>query len=291
MNNADPSVGILSLEGIDFRYVREGVGPPIVVIGSSTYYPRAFSPELRQHFELIFVDSRHFIPTYRPTNRELESLSLETWADDIETLRIQFGIDTWAVLGHSIHAQIALAYERKYPERTTELILVAGVPYSFAELEEVRERFWNEHAFQDRKDRHARNRRGIEGALAATHESRRFVVGYVGDAAMYWVDATYDSTPLWEGVETGPAFGRLAEIVPSRERVKEMLEGIETRTLLILGQLDYACPHVAWEDLVRDLPSLNYVLLEGESHNPQTEAPQRFDRELTSWMSNAGEGA
>ena len=284
MNNTDSEVGVLSLDGIDFRYVREGAGPPIVVIGTSTYYPRAFSPELRKHFELIFVDSRHFIPSYRPTDHELESLTLETCADDVEALRIHFGIDTWAVLGHSFQAQLALAYESRYAERVSDLILVAGLPYSFAELEEVRERFWNEHASQDRKERHVANRRAIESDLAAAPESRRFVVDYVGNAAMYWVDATYDSTPLWEGVETGPAFGHLAESVPSRTQVKEILESIETRTLLVLGQLDYAFPYVAWENLVKDLSSLNYVLLEGESHNPQTEAPERFDRELISWM-------
>lgn len=94
MKNADLDVGILRLNGVDFRYVREGEGPPIVVIGSSTYYPRAFSPALREHFELIFVDSRHFIPSYQPTEKELESLTLETFADDIEALRTHLRLDT-----------------------------------------------------------------------------------------------------------------------------------------------------------------------------------------------------
>jgi hypothetical protein len=38
--------------------------------------------------------------------------------------------------------------------------------------------------------------------------------------------------------------------------------GIDTPTLLILGQLDYAIPHLAWEDVIGDLPSLTYVLLD-----------------------------
>lgn len=32
---ADAEVGMFSFDGIDFRYVREGKGPPVVVIGSS----------------------------------------------------------------------------------------------------------------------------------------------------------------------------------------------------------------------------------------------------------------
>ena len=164
MKNADSDVGILRRDGVDFHYVREGEGPPIVVIGSSTYYPRAFSPALREYFELIFVDSRHFIPSYQPTEKELESLTLETFADDIEALRTHLAIDKWTVLGHSVHAQIALAYATKYPERTSHLVLVAGVPYSFAELGEVQENFWNKHASQKRKERHAANRSAIRGS-------------------------------------------------------------------------------------------------------------------------------
>lgn len=285
MKKSNADGGILSLDGVEFRYVREGKGPPIVVIGSSAYHPRAFSPALRKHFELVFVDSRHFIPSYQPSEEELESLTLETFADDIEALRAHLEIGKWAVLGHSVHTQIALAYARKYPERTSHLVLVAGVPYSFAELGEVQENFWNEHASQDRKERHAANRSSIENALAAAPESRRFAVDYIGNAAQFWADPAYDSTSLWEGVETGAAFGRLFELVPSRAQVRPILESIDTPTLLILGQLDYAIPHVAWEELIGDLPYLTYVLLENDSHNPQTEAPERFDRELIDWMS------
>ena len=114
---------------------------------------------------------------------------------------------------------------------------------------------------------------------------------YIANAAQFWADPTYDSTPLWAGVETGPAFGRQFDIVPSRAEVRPILESIDTPTLLILGQLDYFIPHVAWEDLIGSLLSLTYVLLEKDSHNPQTEAPERFDHELVGWMSNLSEGA
>ena len=55
---------------------------------------------------------------------------LETWADDLEALRAELGIEKWAVFGHSVHAQIALAYASRYPERTSHLVLIGGVPYA-----------------------------------------------------------------------------------------------------------------------------------------------------------------
>lgn len=288
--DANSDVGVVSRGGVDFRYVREGVGQPIVVIGSSTYYPRAFSPALRESFELIFVDSRHFIPSYQPTDEELASLTLETFADDIEALRKRLAINEWAVLGHSVHAQLALAYARKYPDRTSRVVLVAGVPYSFAELAEVQDRFWIDRASEERKKQHSANRHAIDNALSAAPESRRFAVDYIGNAAKWWADPTYDSTPLWEGVETGPAFGRLFELVPARDQMRRIVESIQAPTLLILGKLDYGVPHVTWEELIGELPSWTYVLLAADSHNPQTEAPERFDRELVRWMSNLSKG-
>ncbi len=282
----DAEVGMFSFDGIDFRYVREGKGPPVVVIGSSMYYPRAFSAGLREHFELIFVDSRHFIPSYKPSEQELESLTLDTFADDVEALRSHLAIDKWVVLGHSIQAQIALAYARKYPNRTSRLVLVAGRPYGGPEFDEIRDRFWDQDASVHRKQRHAANRSSMESAIASAPPARRFALNYIANAARWWADPTYDSTPLWEGVETGSAFQALPRALPSRAQTRAILESIEMPTMLILGKLDYGIPHVAWEELIQGLPALTYILLPEDAHNPQTESPERFDPELINWFKN-----
>jgi proline iminopeptidase len=276
--------GVVDTGGARLRYIREGVGPPVVVIGSTSLYPRWFSQQLRQRFELIFVDSRHFVPTYRPSEQELERLTLETFADDVEAMRAHLGVEKWTVLGHSAHGQIALAHASKYPERTSRLVLVGAVP--FAEVFDIQEEFWNERAPQERKEQHAANKKAIAEALEAAPESRQFAVTYIGDAARYWADAQYDATPLWEGVETSAAFGRLFNAIMPRAEVRSILETLSTPTLLMLGRLDYAIPHVAWEEIIGGLPQLTYVLLENVSHNPQTESPERFGHELTSWLEN-----
>jgi proline iminopeptidase len=247
---------------------------------------RAFSPVLRETFELIFVDSRHFIPSYQPSEEELQGFTLATFADDVEALRIHLGIDKWTVLGHSLQGQIALEYARRYPGHTSHLVLVAAVPYSMNEFGEIVDRFWEEEASVERKERHVANRSAMEGEIAAATASRRFVTNYIADAARWWADPTYDSTPLWEGVETGPAFGGLLGLLPSKAQARSTLEHLDMPTLLILGRLDYGIPHVVWEDLIVDLPNVSYVLLEEDSHNPQTESPERFDPELINWMLN-----
>ncbi len=70
---------------------------------------------------------------------------------------------------------------------------------------------------------------------------------------------------------------------------RTILAGIKRRTLLVLGQLDYAILHPAWEELIADLPYLTFVLLDKDGHNRKTEAPERFDRELIQWLSDLEE--
>jgi len=279
--------GAFKHHGTEFRYVREGKGIPIVSIGSSVSYPqRWFSDELREQFDWVFVDSRHFMPSYQPGDEELASLTLEAFADDIEALRSHLAIDKWVVLGHSFQAQIALAYAQKYPTRTSRLVLVDGLPYSGPDFSEIAEKFWAEQASESRKERHAANRAAMASQLATAPPNRRFVVNYIADAARFWADPTFDSTPLWEGVKVGPAFGRAFALVPSRRQVRAILEDLDAPTLLIQGELDFAVPHVAWEELIQGLSGISYVLLEGVGHNPMTEAPRRFDRALADWLSN-----
>ena len=277
--------GVVSVDGVDFRYVRAGHGIPAVVIGSSLYYPRAYSEALRDTFDFIFVDSRHFMPLYQPSDAELDGLSLSTWADDVEALREHLGIEAWAVFGHSVHAQIALAYAQRYPQRTSHLVLIAGVPYAGDDVREASRLLWDEQASAARKEQHTKNREGLTDLLAQTSPGRRFAVSYIANAARYWADPAYDSSPLWEGVETGPAMNYLFPLVPSRGEVRRALESFRAPTLVVVGKEDYSVPYTVWEPLVEGIPHVTYVVLEEDGHNPQTEAPERFDPVLIEWLS------
>ncbi len=280
----DSGSSFIDRDGVRLRYFREGSGVPAVVIGSSTYYPRAFSRSLRDHLDLIFADGRHFAPLYEPSESELASLTLETWTDDVEALRQSLGIDQWIVIGHSIQAQIALDYARKFPHAIDRLVLIAGVPYSGAEVDQASRDLWDSQASESRKAQHDINVQGLEEKLAATSADRRFVVNYVANAALYWANPAYDSTPLWEGVRTSQALAKLAQSLPGRSEVKDTLEDLDIPTLVVVGKHDYAVPYTIWEALVANNPAILYVMMEQDSHNPQTESPDRFDPILLDWL-------
>jgi proline iminopeptidase len=80
------------------------------------------------------------------------------------------------------------------------------------------------------------------------------------------------------------AFDQLAGSLPGRAEVQEIIDNLAVPTLVVVGKHDYAVPYVIWESLVANNPAVSYVLMEQDSHNPQTESPDRFDQILLDWL-------
>jgi proline iminopeptidase len=276
--------GTVKVDGCELTYVREGNGPSMFVIGSAIHYQKAFSHRLRQHFDLIFADARHVVPSYAPASDALQRLTLDTFADDVEAMRQHVGVGRMAVLGHSVHAQIAIAYARKYAHRTSHLILIGGVPYAFSEFSEEAARFWQENASPERKAILDINVKDLDARLAAAPSTRSFAVAYRARGPLYWANPAYDAAPFLEGLENGPAFDRLFALVPSRAEVRRSLEQVSVPSLLVLGRLDFAILYTVWEALIAGLHHFKYVLLQEDSHNPHAESPERFDTKLIAWL-------
>lgn len=108
---------------------------------------------------------------------------------------------------------------RKYTQRTTHLVIIAGVPFrgDVAAADD----FFKTEASAERKAALAESTQGLDAILAATPPARRFAVGYQHRAALYWVDPRYDATRLLEDLETGPAFARLQQVALTQEGARQ----------------------------------------------------------------------
>lgn len=283
-NITRPTSGRVLIDGAELRWVREGRGPAVFVLGSSVYYPKAFSARLRKYFDLTFVDGRHFVPAYAPDSETLSKVDLARFAADVEAVRLALGHDKINLVGHSIHGQIALEYAARYPASTAKVVLIGAVPYRFADFSDAAAALWDQLATNERKTLLASRTKDLRERLAANPVSRSFAVTYDRRAPLYWADPNYDATSLLEGLENGPAFARLTASLPTRSQARDRLERIKVPVLLVLGKLDFAIPYTAWEELIADLPNVQYVLLEADSHNPQTENPARFDPIMINWL-------
>lgn len=277
--------GKIEVNGTQFNYVRQGSGDTTVVIGSSAYYPRAFSDSLKKTCNIYFIDSRHFVPTYNPSDDELAKLSLSTWADDLEAARTKLNLGKLTLIGHSIHGQIALEYASKYPENVKQLVLLCSDIYSPEPKEKLKE-YWEKEADENRKAVFKLNMSKKDSILQKTPDNRKFIVSYLLRAPKVWADPNFDATYLWEGVDMSiKAFYRLGELELSREEMVEKLKNLKMPTLVITGKFDFGAIHTEWEQLIQDT-KIDYQFMANAGHNPYTEkiTQQEFDDILTTWI-------
>ena len=283
--------GVFEVEGFNLKYKRKGKGEPLLVIGTADYYSRAYSKELEKFFELIFIDSRHFSKNCNPTEENINNISLETFSTDIESFRKHLELEKISLVGHSIHAQIALNYASKYPENVKRLILIGGVPFNFGEesLAFYNNENWRTLASEERKNLLSENNNKLDRIIDSVPADRIFPVRYHYRAPLYWANPKYDDSKLWDGVKTCPVtFDILAESLPSKREVEKKLLNISMPTILILGKLDFAIPYQAWEDIIGNNANIKYILMENAGHNPQTEGSTQaaFDTHLLDWFNN-----
>jgi len=285
-STARDNAGIVEVEGTRLRYRIEGHGPPCLVVGSSVCYPRVFSQGLREHLRLVFADLRHFVeprhfvsadPSFRP-----EQISAEIYADDVERVRQALGLGDVVVIGHSIHAVVALEYARRYPAHVRGVVAVGGDPPGDpAEIG----RLWEADASQERKEILARQLAELTPEVRARLSPADIAVReYVAIGPMKWHDPAYNCSWLWdEVVPDMPVLERLGELLMPYDLAQGPAE-ITVPVLIAHGRYDYGSPYTLWEEHRHKLPRHTYVLFGRSGHFPQFEEPARFDQTLLAWM-------
>lgn len=279
-----PRSGDVSVEGGSLRYTIEGSGPPILVLGSTTYYRRTFSLGLRLHATLVFVDVRHFgrlEPGYDPVGT-----SLETYAGDIERVRAEIGLGPAIVLGHSHHGNLALEYAGRHPDAVTHLVLVGSPPVGARATEEAGRAYWRSRASARRRRLLRAKRSALESSdVAGRSDAEAFVARYVADGPRYWCDPTFDASPLWKDVPVNmKAIGAFRGLFEDfdLESVRRALD--EIPTLAVMGRHDYVVPPTLWEGVASPPERFSLHLFDRSGHTPQLEEPEMFDRTLLEWL-------
>lgn len=275
--------GNVTADGVALHYVRDGQGTPMMIIGWSGY-GQMFSNRLRQRFDIVCHDCRHFVLSYTATPDELQALTLETFVDEVEAVRTALSLEKVALLGHSVHAQLALGYAVKCPQYTSRLVLVCGVPFSMAELGPLQEQYWRSHASDHRKAIFARDQQAYAEEYENATPDEQFKIFYLMNTAKYWADPEYPARPLVSRMRTGAALDQLFSQLPAREQVRARLESLAVPCLVVTGGHDYICPATAWKELTRGLGGIVYRCIEESGHNPQTEHPEQFDSVLLDYF-------
>ena len=279
---AGDRAGTVEVEGAQLGYRIEGHGPTCLVVGSSVYYPRVFSQDLREHLQLVFVDLRPFAPADPSFSRD--RISIETYADDIERIRQTLELGDVVLIGHSIHGLLALEYARRYPAHVRGVVVIGTPPYRSDEVPSLSERFWEADASEERKEIVARRQAELTPEIRASlSPGELWTRNYLASAPKLWFDPTYDGSWMWEGVVLdGPAHQRMRELL----NPYDLAQGpeIAVPVLVVHGRYDYWESHTLWEGRLDKLPRDTFVLFERSGHTPPLEEPERFNRTLLEWV-------
>ncbi|MEL6675068.1 MAG: alpha/beta hydrolase [Bacteroidota bacterium] len=277
--------GIIQADQFRLRYSVEGEGQPALVIGSATYYARAFSQNLRKHLKLVFLDHRGFAAFDGKV--DTTDFTLEKIVTDMERARQQLQLGKIVVIGHSGHSYMALEYAKTYPEQVTHVVMIGIAPNLSLEGEKLIEQTWHESVDPERKKVMEDNlRRLTDAELAELSPGEAFNQAYVRSGPRAWYDPHFDASYLWEGVELNmDMFNYMWGGVFRRIDITQGLADFHKPVFLALGRYDYLVPPAyTWEPLRPHFKDLSMRIFEKSGHTPQLEQPELFDQELLQWL-------
>jgi proline iminopeptidase len=271
----------------DIFYTLAGAGLPCLVpsLAGTPIYERTFTPALGGAFQLIFTELRG----NRTAARDIESLTLRELVEDMDALRQALGLEQLAVLGHSGHSILALAYAARFPERTSRVIVVGGMPAFSPDLGEQTSRYWDVVASPERKRALAQNHASLTAeAQERLSPSERFIATYAADGPRNFFDPTYNCTPLWAGHDDfSPDLfqrfwgqgGQFATFDPAASFPR-----IAATVFIAHGVFDFAVPPIVWASSKDALPRHTYHAFERSGHYPHMEELSTFSDAIAAWL-------
>jgi proline iminopeptidase len=278
--------GTLHRDGFELGYRVEGRGPNALVIGSSIYYPRAFSRNLRESLRLAFVDHRGFAAL--PPDVAPDSFELDTILNDCEQLRLSLGLGSVVVIGHSGHAFMALEYAKRFPEHVSHVVMIGCSPKLGPEAFAAADRYWEESVDPVRKAVMAENLARLpDTAFEGRPFSEFFVPFYLRNAPRFWFDPRFDASELWAGVAPNGIMGKIWGEDFARIDVSSGLAGLARPVFLALGRYDFSvAPPSSWDPLRDQFQDLTVRVFERSAHTPPYEEAELFDAELLAWLAS-----
>jgi proline iminopeptidase len=269
--------GHIDIDGFKLRYVTEGEGPDVLVIGSSVYYPRSFSQNLRKSLRLHFVDYRGFAE-----GPEVE-LTFDTLLDDLEHIRQKLSLKRCIVIGHSAHGLLALEYAKKYKEHVSHVVIIGMPPHMKPDHIAMAQRNWDDSVWPERK---AALKLMPDEKLNQLPREEWFLQMNFRNVPKSWYDYNFDSTPLWKGVKPNTYILDQMYLRFAREiDVSQGLELLDCPVLLAYGRFEFlVAPVNSWDPLRYKFKHLTVRIFEKSAHSPQYEEANLFDAELLKWL-------
>jgi proline-specific peptidase len=265
--------------------VANGSKAPLLVLHGGPGFPHDYLLDLARLSHggrpVVFYDQIGCGKSDRPDDRAL--WVMETFVDELATIRAALGLDRVHLLGHSWGGWLALEYVLRKPAGLASLILAstcASIPVFAAETRRLKEMLPRET--QDVLDRHeAGGSTGDPEYLQAALAYHRQWVCRLDPYPVHVVESfTAFNTDVYE-VMQGPEWNVTGNL--KSWDVTARLEEIELPVLVTSGRYDEMTAAVVGP-LVAGIKGAQHVVFHDSSHMAMAEEPDRYREVLGSFL-------
>jgi proline iminopeptidase len=263
--------------GVPVVYLHGGPGQ-----GSQSFAKFA-GPELEKGLRMVYLDQRGSGRSERPWNR---AYSLDLLVDDLEKLRIAWGVPKLALVGQSFGTALGMEYAARYPEHVSHLVLAAGIPDIPGAID-------IQCARLEREDPEAFAR--AKAALREGDKTRCNVFqAYEGAASRAFIDHNmYPRPETMKLVDEADAegglrnSGELGQALVKQGMFSYRFAGAERLTmpvLVIAGGRDLQAVAEPQRALAQRVPRGRYLEYADSGHFMFVEEPARFGRDVIEFI-------
>ena len=255
---------------------------PIMIIGSSIYYPKLFSNPIYKNLHFIFVTHIGFTEV----SPENSAHSLDDVVNDIELIRAKLNITSMYLLGHSGHGFMAMAYAQKYPQYVLGTILSNLAPTNQKSRQELSINYFEETASPERKAFFYQEIAKLEQDIK-DNPNKRFSYMNIRMQAHSFYDFTYAGAYLWDNLPNNmPALDYLWGEAFAEFDTEAFFANWKKPIILLLSDYDYlVAPTNLWDSITQTY-NVPVIKFDKSGHNPMLEEPIAYYKTLVDFIQN-----
>ena len=264
-------------DGVRLAYAISGSGPFLVKSGNwmnhleydweSPIWRHVFRGLSRGH-TLVRYDARG----NGMSDWDVDTLSLDAWVTDLETVVDAVGVERFPLLGISQGGAVAVAYAVRHPERVSHLILYGAFALG------GKKRSPAEKEMRDAMTTLMRLGWGADNPSFRQMFTARFIPGATHEQADYFNELQRKTT-------SSECAARYFDVVNDFDII-DLLSKVKTPTLVMHVRDDQMVPFEAGRQLAAGIPGARFIALPGRNHLflEHEPASNRFFEEISLFM-------
>lgn len=263
-----------------FEVFVAGEGEPICV----THYYSAFTKRGNYFADLFTEIGKVILVNLKECGNserivDETELSMTDSVEDLEAIRMSLEYDKWSFAGHSTGGMLGLLYAINHTDILDKLIVV-GAAASNEYMKSVDSIYCRENP----KNHRLREIFSILKSVDTSNEQR-------AQAAREWTEMSLHHPKKWDKYFSKPSSGRTVQKrldyynrLLSSFDIRNSLNLINTRTLVMCGKYDVQCPLSFSEEIHRLIVGSKLCVFEDSNHSPHIEEPENFRDSIISFF-------